>query len=346
MSFESPRDRIRWIPVRNMQDGKEGRAKLTIPGFALMMLNVADRDRYFTQDREDGAVVFRVYRPDAEAQARQDPAMLIVNGPTPIPPGKDGKGTQDWPAQVLHNGAEDSLPNGVPCGPIADSFYVWSGLSAFTCQSHDICRAAPGKENGIHTVWISPGRPNLTPLSILIGGENVEADAQVGLEQPSSVQLGHESSVPRAIVDTWIRAAGYYLVSVSATLSSTEADEGDVLRLRVFYRTKSIADGDGSWTATYLTGHRKQEVDRDVLTESPLTQSTFYTAENVAFSGTILLPGTLFGLDSGGYPKWVELGLFNKSLSTITVADAIFSVVSLGSAFDTTEGTLKYPTSS
>jgi len=310
----------------------------TIPGFALVALRPSDRSAFFTQDKEDEAVVWRVWKPDADSQARQDPALLMFNGPTPIPPGKDGKGTQDTPAQVLHDGGYDSLPNGVPCGPIADSWYVWSNLGAFTCQSHDICRGAAGAANGIHTVWVAPGRSRLVPLTTLTGGDTtVAVDAAVSFTEET------ESPVTRAISGNRVYSAGYYLVSVSATLSSTEADEGDSLRLRVYYQTGSTVDGSGDLVSTYLTGYRKQEIDTDVTVSSPLTYDTFYTAENVSFTGVVYLPESLFAVDSGGYAKWVDLSVINKSASAISVGDAILSIVQVGGVFDNSGGSLQYP---
>jgi hypothetical protein len=129
-----------------------------IPAFALMQIVHSDyAPVYWGQSVRDGQVIVKVQKPDDEAEKAQDPAMLCVNGPTPIPPNGYGMCTQDWPAAVLHDGGEDRLPNGFNCGPKSGSWFVWSTGWAFTCQSHDAAVNPILGEESKHLVWISPG---------------------------------------------------------------------------------------------------------------------------------------------------------------------------------------------
>ena len=319
--YRSPRDRIRWFPLKNMEQTE------TIPGFALVMLKKGDRNGFFTQEMLEQQAVWRGYRPDADAEALQDPAMLVVNGPTPIPPGQIGKCTQDWPAQVLHDGSADSLPNAVQCGPARDSWYVWSGYSAFTCLSHDVTRAAPGTANGVHTAWIAPAHGVASPFSALTAGLTVSAGGTVtfGNTSATSTSKGAPPIAQDAaglVTGYTMTIGGHWWVSVSATVSSTAAPEGSTLRLRVY---------DGT-TGTYLTGHRMQTIG--TFGTGPGTYyggDPLYTAENIAFSGPLIIA------EAGNV-----LSLKNDSAYDLVLADVIFSVHLLANPTENT-GTLVYP---
>lgn len=317
--YDSPRRRIRWFPLKNMTNE-------TIPGFALVMLKHSDRDYFFTQDVSDQQVVWRGYKPDETAEALQNPAMLAINGPTPIPPGQIGKCTQDWPAQVLHDGSKDTLPNAIPCGPKAGSWYVWSDAGAFTCLSHDATRAAPGTENSVHTVWVAPNTSFVTPFAAMQGGQTVQARTDIVFSSaaPNAVSAQPPDSYydNNQLKGYEIDKKSQWWVAVSATVSSQTAPEGTPLRLRVY----------DSGSATYLTGHRIQTIDtkgsgkpgQDYYGGDPI-----YTAENVAFSGPLIV-------DAGHH-----LTLRNDSSYSIIVADVIFALFRLAAQIDK-QGSLSY----
>src|SRR6185369_15596967 len=96
---------------------------------------------FFRQHLRGGQVIWDVTKPNKKGAARQDPSEFVFNGPIacePCGPAAYGECTDDLPAQVLHNGTNDSLPNGTPCGPTPDQWDVLSGGTAWHCISHDI----------------------------------------------------------------------------------------------------------------------------------------------------------------------------------------------------------------
>lgn len=76
----------------SLPDGYVGE---TIPGYAVM--RVAGPIIFL----DDGQPVFPVCLPDDQSQTYQEAAIHFINGPTPIPIGHVGAGTQDTPALVL-----------------------------------------------------------------------------------------------------------------------------------------------------------------------------------------------------------------------------------------------------
>ena len=61
----------------------------SVPSFGVMALVT-------TEGMEDkhGRAVWKIKKPDADAAARQDPSLLFINGPVPIPAGHYGIGSQ------------------------------------------------------------------------------------------------------------------------------------------------------------------------------------------------------------------------------------------------------------
>ena len=298
-NYQAPRDRIRWAAIVN-------RGTRTIPGFGICSTKLSDLSDFDLQEEAEGQVLWRVY-PCAETEAYQlqDPSQIWINGPTPIAPGGTGKGSQDWPLQVLHNGAKDSLPNGYECGPPApsqiepkDAFAVWSHGNAFICHSHDA--SAPIGNGKFHTVWISPNTRRLLPIygAATFAGSYSKAAASLefmtgdpplpgarGFEEYGrGVRLSHDALL-------WI--------SFSGTLTSPDATEGSPLGMRV------LVDG----VETYLYAFRSFEVDTDY----PAT--TFRTSENVATSGLLRLKkGQVLTLrvgDSLSYATTVASGVLS-----------------------------------
>lgn len=321
---KSPRDRIRWFTVRNMSSE-------TMPGFAIAYQDILQGEQFISQEKRDGQVVILLKKPDINAAGMANPGVMWANGPTPIPPGEYGKGHQDWPAQILHNGGENKLPNGHTCGPRDDSWYIWSSGLGFTCQSHDATRAIRGDENAIHTVWLSPFlAAGTTAHGAVTGGGTVQAGDAV----PVSTALG--TDIPKGIgrIDKGYQALndGTWLVMVSGTVSSTAAEEGDILSITV--KIGKAVDGKltSNGAETYLTGHRIQTIDTEGSDENPFYGgAAIFTAENIAFSGPITLK------------KDEALLVENTSGSSIILGDFIFTVVSLGQEPRDPTGSLVYP---
>lgn len=298
-SYQSPRDRIRWAALVN-------RGTKTIPGFGICATKLSDLSDFELQEEAEGQVCWRVY-PCAETEAyqMQDPTQLWVNGPTPILPGKMGKGSQDWPLQVLHNGGKDSLPNGYECGPPApgqtdpkDAFAVWSHGNAFICHSHDA--AAPIGTGAFHTVWISPNTRKLLPVfgTASFAGTYTKENATLSWKngvapEPGTRGLEDYGSGVRLAIDALL------WVSFSGTLTSADATEGAPLGMRIL-----IDDAE-----TYLYAYRAFEIDTDY----PAT--TFRTSENVSAAGLLRVgKGQVLTIrvgDSINYSTTVSAGLLS-----------------------------------
>lgn len=86
-------------------------------------------------ERVDGVEVFRVQKCTQRGAELQEPWNFIFNGPTPIPAGKIGTGTLDFPALGLHEPKSDRpgsewgnewLFAGDECGPVADQWFLSS----------------------------------------------------------------------------------------------------------------------------------------------------------------------------------------------------------------------------
>ncbi len=306
-AYDSPTQRQRWLSVVNRSDEQ-------IPGFALLRL---DRiiNTHISQELLDGQAVYKVYKPDSDSEAMQNPAMLLVNGPTPIPPGKYGKATQDWPATVLHDGKEDGLPNGFPCGPKADSWYVWSGGAAFTAQTHDIARPVTAPADGVHTVWIGlgNGKNQGSQIGVTGGGTGVAVNDFIPL---FGTQIADGAEINSGGDGVKITKAGIWFVSASATLSSTTAPRGSHLRMSLYKNT--------TWTG--FLGYRLQDIEEGEYGDEELT-----TAENVCFPAILDLE-----VDD-------ELKLKNDGGYETDYGSAILVAHKLSSPFETSSGTLTYP---
>lgn len=324
LSIGSQSQAVRWRPVRNME-------REWVPGFALMALDPTDGDDFFTQEAGDGNAIWNVHKPDGSSEARQSPALLMFNGPQPIPPYPKGfgKGTFETPAQVLHNGNVDRLPNGFSCGPLNGKWEVYSGGTAFVCVSHDITEAVTLR--GVHTVWVQPnlGLPDI-PRGALRGANGlVQAGGLVPLDaaQNETERLGYVFDPDiqgfKCLPDhmtLWVQA--------SATLSSESAPEGGLLQLRV-YKGKTSA----TLAQTYLGGFRKQGLNA-LRTDNAGYAWTlpFYSAENISFGGPLDLR------------KNEIVCLKNDGQYSTLYAGAILSAFTLAVGRDEVSGQLNYDT--
>jgi hypothetical protein len=150
MTYIEPDTRdVRWLLAYN-NSAEE------VPPYALVEL-------LGTQDTQDGSPVWDIDKPSATAEADQNPRMLAVNGPTPIPAGQIGTITQDWPALVLHDSTDTDLIAGGTCGAKEDSWAAWSTGTAFTCQSYDATLPAAYFASGMEGVWVGALPPATGP---------------------------------------------------------------------------------------------------------------------------------------------------------------------------------------
>ena len=295
----------RWLRCKNA--GRE-----TIPPHAILRLvdlqgaGSGERNRFLKQELHEDQVVWRVDKPNEESIATQDSAMFVANGPQSILPGKYGVCSRDWPLPVLHDGENDHLPNGAPCGPAADLWWVMSTGFCFTCISHDI--AGRSGKGDVHTTWIAPSNHQARKCGVAFGGATVGSGMTVWpLDAQKMLGLTKNEYGDGLIVDL----AGLYIVSFAATLSSSEAPRGSSLKLTLYL------DSDD---AGYCV-ERAQDIERDNYGTNFLT-----TRENVA------APQCLINAD-----KDQVLTVKNTSAYSVTVANYWLSVLRVGPRTDAYE---------
>lgn len=333
-------DQQRKLSVKNMTNE-------TIPGFACMYLDI-DRapdtatehiEQFYSHEAERGKGVYLVGKPNAVCEAMQNPALLIINGPTPIPPYQNGWGTQDWPAQVLAYGSYPKktdanlagihLPNGAWCGPKDDCWTIGPG-HAFTTQSHDATKPL-ATSSGHHTHLIAPNYLGQTALaesrstagtveynnpfplySIVFERPDFPASETTvcvfglpGAAGGSTAGLGSFDTLE-------FLAGGIYWLSIAATLSSATAPEGYTLKIALATR----APGASGFSDSYLSGYRLQCVEQYDYTG----HVDFYTAENVAFSGPLEVV------------KGEQVRLYNRATYEMSAGGVILSAFRMGAA--------------
>lgn len=232
MTYRTAADRIRWFSFLN--DTNE-----TIPGFAIMSLKNAASDNFPDTNRaRDGQLVWHIRKPSAEDEALQLASRHCFNGPTNVPPGRYGRCTFDLPAQVLHDGRNDSMGYSTYVGPKADSWYVWStrGAGAFLGLGHDRTQTyqLKGKTLGetVHVAWIGSAMTAVTlSYAHAVLGSSIYAGevAQLSSSTLQGVTVeerdeGHSFKVAQR---------GTYHVTLHATIKGTDTERGDLLWLGV-----------------------------------------------------------------------------------------------------------------
>jgi hypothetical protein len=302
---------VRWVAVKNVTE-LFTETPLYIPGYAIMFIHPG-LGTYNPIEWRDGQAVYKVSQPDYACEQLQDSSLLLCNGPTPIPPGGYGRAVQGWPSQVLHDGANDDLNNAQFCGPRDGSWAAWSNRTALVCIGHIEGKGgfntnARGTMDGIHTIMVGP-RTGLPPIDAFkaFAAESVVA----GDDIISIIGFDVHGAVPHLFEwDGTLTDLGSRIIvqekaklwlSASATVSSTEASEGDLLGMEI------LKNG----SPTQLYGYRKQMIDTYGSTSSPSEQ--FYSAENISFSG-------LLEVDAGD-----EISLHNYGSVATTFAGLIFS---------------------
>lgn len=237
----------------------------TIPAYAIMQLKRplnresqsfsidAEPHEFFAQFRNREDVIWSVSVCDEAGASRQNPAEFAFNLAVPIPKRSYGEATQDCPAQVLHDGRRDSLPNWKKCGPRRGAWWVSSGGSAFTCMSHDVSDAAG--RGGLHTVWLYP---------------RGQAASAHGRFQLQSTTISDGDYVPMTASPTnaenvvnsegWVtvRQGGLYAIDTSLTLGSPAAPRGTTLTVQLYRK-----NADETIDATQAIGQRSLDLEED-----------------------------------------------------------------------------------
>ena len=158
-------------------------ANETAPSFAIMRL-ATDEDA--CMEDLDGQGVWVVGKPDADAEARQDPMMLFVNGPVPIPAGHYGIASQSWPVRCQL--ADANMAAGDTCGPSANSWTADANGTAFRLLSNDVIDDAASAS--LTLGWVSPSYAvTILPATLganLTSGNSANATLLVGASRSSN----------------------------------------------------------------------------------------------------------------------------------------------------------------
>lgn len=261
----TPTNSIRWLSCKNITSPAE-----TIPGFALMQVR--------GQEEVERQVVYGVAKPSGYIEASQNPAELMFNGPTPIPPGKFGAATQDFPARVLHERSESGgagIAMGAACGPRRDSWKAWSTGRAFNVVTVDTSGASVPA--GDELLWVTRGKFDPAVYDAAFRVSLIETPSGGVIRplvdfyrDPSS--SGQPQGVYFGASGLDFTISGSYLVGFSLSLFSNDAPRGGILAVGLFY--------DGQ--ATQYTAVRTQDIERDEYGANILT-----TIENVCQAGPL-----------------------------------------------------------
>jgi hypothetical protein len=297
-----------------------------IPSYAIMQLrkpaefkenkgfsNTSEKDEFAVQHISGGRIIWDVTKPNEEGESRQCAEDFVFNGPVPIEPQQPGVCTQDYPCQVLHNGDNDQLLNGQPCGPVRDRWYVLSGGSAFACKSHDVGFAAG--RGLIHTIWID--RANRT--SVIARGRFAVPASDLAVGEFAPISTGTLVSNTVETEGEWVTVQrdGLYLVSFHGKMTSSDAARGNELKLTLY--TKPADDEDGTEhdpEATPYIASRDQDIEKDAGVDIQTT------GENVAFTGFV-------SLSAGDM-----IGLKNTCAKLVTLSNAMLTVMHMGAKIE------------
>lgn len=338
-AYQSPLERIRWLAVKNCESSK------TIPGYGVIALRPSDNSGQFATELRDQQIVYRGWQTDANTEG-QDPALYLINGPTPIPPGNVGRASQDWPAVALHDGAADSLSIGDPCGPKAGSWYVWSNHGPFVCQGQDPTGAISTERRKLHTMIVAPAMRSSVPAYLM------STSGDPAVPTPNSYTVADGDNLPFGALqfglvrdnfslapivveeDAYamrVRLAGIWWISFSATIGSSNIAEGETIRVQLHINDTPV---DLAASRVQTIGTYGADLIDPYYGGDPL-----YTYENVAASGPFQLDNT-----EHQYKLWtwgddgVLLSVRNISGETIQVSDAFFGAHYLGSAREAPHG--------
>lgn len=261
----TPCSSTRWLSCKNVTSPAE-----TIPGFALMQVT--------GQDEVERQVVYHVARPDLYIEQSQNPALLLVNGPTPIPAGRFGSATQDFPARVLHekSDASDAVAGAFPtCGPRRNSWKAWSTGRAFDLIAVD--KSGASVPEGDELLWVTRGKfdPAVYAAAFRVSLVAIEPGgviAPLADLYRDPISDGQPQGVYFGTSGLEFTVSGSYLVGFSMSLFSSSAPRGGLLAVGLYY--------DGA--ATQYTAARTQDIERDEYGVNLLT-----TIENVCQAGPL-----------------------------------------------------------
>lgn len=279
--------------------------------------NTVQPSKWYVQHRRQDAIVWDVNKPNAAGVRRQDPAEFMFNGTKPCAPLSCGMGTEDFPCQVLHDGSADAIGNFTACGPVQDQWYVKSGGSAFTGVCHDAGFSVGG--GYMHTIWINRGKARNVSAHgrFTIVADDIATDEYLTLVDFSLVSLRKAMFIEDSAYVT-LQTSGLYLVSFHGMLTSSDADNGNPLTIRL---SKYDSDEDvEDWTPYSVT--RNMAIDQiwDSVEEENVDGTR--SAENVGFSG-------IENLRRGD-----AVALVNTSGKKITLSGGVLSLAAIGTFYE------------
>lgn len=172
--YTNPDQSMRWIPIKNMTSE-------TIPAFACFATQAFNGDAGggWTYEKKNGQLYMRVFKPSEYHEQVQLPAFHGFNGPSPIPPGKFGVGTRDFPCRALFDGKTYQATTVSLLGPKKDSWYLRTGGTCFVSNdldpSYPILKDYSGsrKSESIHAMWIFDARYQLPEHSVVAALETL-----------------------------------------------------------------------------------------------------------------------------------------------------------------------------
>jgi hypothetical protein len=191
-----------------------------VPPFAVMALDVDNT----CQEEFNGLVSWRIKKPDADAERRQDPSMLLINRAVPIPAGQYGIGLQNWPCRVLLE--SDGYTDGVPVGPKADQWSASDKGEAFRLLVND---QVDDRANDFYNLgWIARAIEDVilgeldedlnsssnATTSVLRGDPLADSGINVEVYDPAFIPVGEKLEEDCRVWARWY-AGKYYLVSAS-----------------------------------------------------------------------------------------------------------------------------------
>ena len=156
----------------------------TIPAYGVMRLEI-DEDPYVTESA--GQLVWNVDQPDDDAAERQDPSLLLINGPVPIRAGTHGTWHCDWPVRAQL--AAGNMSAGDLCGPASGEWTLAVDKSAFRLLSNDVL--ADLEDSSLHFGWIAPAYAGtvIVPAELdeaLVSGGNANSTLLIGSARTTS----------------------------------------------------------------------------------------------------------------------------------------------------------------
>ena len=153
----------------------------SVPSFGVMALVTTEgmEDKY-------GRAVWKIKKPDADAAARQDPSLLFINGPVPIPAGHYGVGSQAWPVRAQLG--TTAITDGDTCGPASGSWLATVGGTAFRLLANDLMTDSISTSLDLGWIWAS-NAPVIVPCSLtgdLNSGSSANATLLIGTARTTS----------------------------------------------------------------------------------------------------------------------------------------------------------------